>query len=390
MQSLFSVFRRTSAEQQPPQQRRRSSAAGTTSTPRHLEESQTSPDTAPPPPAEPNGLKSVPPPPRSRQVSSTAVPTLPPTASAAPPPPPQGVYLALYSQLDDSASYRLALHITSWPPSKLVRKYCCANAFASNSTSKAGSEDTSITYRFEAVEVDPKMEDSLLGAVLIGSIIGSSAINKLNEHVEATNSNSSDSVNADVATRAWLESALTIIRGDGFFYDTPLTPPMPPPVTGSYTPAPPPPPPTTNSTDLAKPTSQPSSLNKRPNLTARDTDNWNDIPDNFLSVDSAGGSGRRKARGTTPRVTPKSSFGNLGTSSGTPIPPPHLPVCGQVSIRRREDHPTRSWEEIIQPAEEWIEKVRQEEGEDESRTIRVLDLTTGKTVVDNSVYGKAA
>jgi len=113
---------------------------------------------------------------------------------------------------------------------------------------------------------------------------------------------------------------------------------------------------TTSTTTTMPPPPPPSSANKpstqRPSLISRDTDNWNDIPETFLSPDfsstNGGSLGRRKVRGT-PRITPRGSLGSLRQTSVTSGPPMTASLGGV-------DDGERSWDEIMKETERLVSR----------------------------------
>jgi hypothetical protein len=409
MQSLFSVFRRSSAEQQPPSQGPPSSSAAntttmTTSTPRHLDEKPEPSGSAtqvnmkkslpppPPPKRQQNAMEKIPPPPLPSDHS--AVPSYP---CCMMPIPLLAIYLAVYSQPDSPSGYRLALQFASPSIAREVSEYSCANDFATSLVATPKLDEiylpkAGLPYRVDVTKLDCTADDTLIGRVMLGSAPYSHGMREVDACLHSIRLRPSASVDVEDGTRSWIEPALFLLRQDGLLIEEPTTttsplavplttltvptsphpssttttkPPLPPHTSVSQ-PRPPLPP---NPTEPNKPPSQPASLNKRPDLSSRDTDNWNDIPENFLSVDSAaGGSHRRKPRGTTPRVTPRSSLGNMrNVSSGAPPP--------------TKEQQGRDWANILRVAEEWALAVRDEPKLD-GRKLRMLNLSTGEEKVE--------
>lgn len=180
------------------------------------------------------------------------------------------------------------------------------------------------------------------------------------------------------STKVWFGEAINVLRANGLL--VPTTP-------------------STTSTAPTPPFEEKKTKTPRPSLLSHDTDNWNDIPDNFLSADAAnalgGGSlGRRKVRGT-PRVTPRGSVAEMRQSSVGSGPPQ-----GEAKDKENEGEGAKKkkskdlevrkgmgWDDIVREVERWggvlkREKER-ESGEANTATatatagIRTLDLKTG-------------
>ena len=375
MQSLFSVFRRPA----PPTnfaERRRSSATAASvpsvayndTQPRHLGKSDT-PPSAPPKPA---AKAAVPPPPRSRQVSpkqSVEIPSAVATDVESGDRQYMPLYVAVYAsgeQQQSKGTWRMALHLGA-EQNKVV-KYSTRSDEASN-----GAQSSNATCEVETI--DTALEMDLVARVLIGHVLKtgstttdasdfentSTKISNLLSTIPVSQTAISTSGMETHSSRFWLMAAITSLRTSGHLIETPSsTSTNTSTTTNAST--------TTNSTDTASSTSKPTNPPvTRPDLISRPTDNWNDLPADFLSPDApAGGSHRRKMRNSTPRITPKSSSGQLGeVGVMAATKPPVTSLDG--SAKPEEPHGVKSAEALVQIAEDWAVKCQQQRvaGEEE-------------------------
>lgn len=382
MQSILSVFRRPSqpaASTTTQTQRRKSSSAvspSTQVTPRHLHSEGESPSQSskvtiptstepptslhPPPPRSTSTSKAPPPPPpRSRQVSSQSIAT---TRSVSGPPPTTSnannrpLYLAVYfsrksgETLPGEAQYTLALHLRDTRDQSL-RVY---------RLQPADIEPYSWTQIQYTMSEDEALSDPLMaGRVMVGYITAPITTTTDNTATSDAAQSSLEHILNTLAlppphtsNTTYFKDALAALHAAGLLTTKPAT-----------TTALPPPPP--SSTNISKPPTQ------RPSLVSRDTDNWNDIPETFLSPDfstNGGSLGRRKVRGTprvTPLVTPRGSMGSLRQTSVTSVAGGPPSVVGE-STSLWPGGPgdgadvERSWDEIVKEIESLVSRYKEE------------------------------
>jgi hypothetical protein len=299
------------------------------------------------------------------------------------------LYVAVYAaehKQQSKATWKMALHLAATHDAGSVVKYSCRYDEASN------CEEAS-KWTCETERVDTATEKDLIARVLIGHVPKTSAttedtssefdhtatqITNLLSTLPISQSAASQSESETHSSRTWLMAAITSLRTSGLLVETPTLP-------ASTSKA---------SSSASKPTDATSSAT-RPKLTSNPTDNWNDLPADFLSPDAApGGSHRRKMRNSTPRITPRSSSGQLGEVGGAAATKPEVAVP-ETKAKSEEAHELKSAEAILERTEEWAEKTRKEwqagegnvedEGEegndvDAGRRVRTLDVRSGLEV----------
>jgi len=301
------------------------------------------------------------------------------------------MYVAVYAceqQQQSKRTWSMALHLAAAHDAEEVVKYSYRYEGATNG-------EAYVTWTNATELIDLASEKDLVARVVIGHVRTTGddppfdtsnsnhtavRIGILFNSLPASETPRSASCTETQLVRAWLVKAITTLRTKGLLIETPSSI-----TTANITSS------TTKTTDTtastAKPTNPPVT---RPDLISRPTDNWNDLPADFLSPDAPpGGSHRRKMRNSTPRITPKSSSGQLGEVGTTA--PSKAQVAGadgsaKPEVEVEEAHEAKSVEAMLDRAEEWAEKIQEQklangvgcgdDGEGRSR-VRTLDVRSG-------------
>lgn len=220
------------------------------------------------------------------------------------------LYVALYalvpSKDGQSTSHHVALHLASSAEEKTVRKYRVKQSKLADGCS----------CEMEVIETQNEADllaRGLLGYVAEADIARFEAVLrevKVPTASPSTSSSTSETTAKDNPIIVWLTHALSALHTHNLLSTSPTSIP-------STTTVPPPP------QAQAKPS-------QRPSLTHRDTDNWNDLPEDFLTADAPRAAGtasqRRKLRdrsiGTpmaTPKVSPIPTPRGSGEFKGPPV-----------------------------------------------------------------------